>query len=158
MRYFQFVKNSLEVLLMILCIVGISILGAQYVLNNHFGDLVVHLTSLSNEQNQKTHEINQVNFLTKQTQTIQNEYTIWTPLITKIANIIPEGVVLSNMTYSVTANRITLSGERDGRENLLKLKENLESLENIKSVDIPISQLTEKTKAQFSISVPILEE
>ena len=149
--FVQFFKNGLESIVLILCISGIILLRAQWVLQDHFNDLNESIAVSNNAQASKNLEIKAVNRIITQTDLLQKNYTLWTPILEAINDSIPPGIVLSNLALETKNNRYTFTGKANTREDLLALQTMLESLDFIKSVDIPLSQLTAKQQVPFSI-------
>ncbi len=149
--YVQFAKNSLQFFLCIICLSGIMLLGAQWILEGYFNDLAESLTATARDT-EKNQRINEVNNLIKNAAEIQKIYTLWTPELAAIAAAIPDGVVLSNFELDSVNRSYVLGGNARTRDDLLRLRTQLEKLPFIETVPIPLSQLTEKENVSFSIS------
>lgn len=153
---FQFTKSLLELLLIFLSVAGIVLLGGRWVLQNHFNDLTEHIVSVSNKYGETNQEIRQINITLDEADKIQKGFHLWTPLLTELSNIIPNQVVLNNISFNQEKETLTLTGNALTRDDLLELKNNLEEITWIESVNIPPEQLIEKEDIQFSIS-PVLQ-
>ena len=57
------------------------------------------------------------------------------------------------MALNKQKNEISLSGIAKDRDSLLELKTNIEKLDFIEKIEIPLSQLTEKENIDFSIVI-----
>lgn len=152
---YQFFKNLCELILIAIILITIAILGAKYILEKHYVDLTESFASIGRQQagvNQKIKEINNILNTLEQT---QKEYTLWTKKINEITNLIPENITLNSLILSVKKKEINFSGIAKSRENLLLFKEKIEALPDTESVEIPLSQLTQKTNATFTLTAKI---
>jgi Tfp pilus assembly protein PilN len=149
--YFQFIKNTLESFLIVLSVAGIVILGAQLVLQNFFFDLTKEITQTSQQKIAKNSQIKQVNRLLTKVDALQENYTLWTPIIADIAQSIPDKITLQSLSLDAKSNSYTLVGLADTRDALLQMVDDLKKIDYIESVDIPLEQLTSKINVSFSI-------
>ncbi len=149
---FQFVKSNLEVLLIILCLIGIVLLGSQYVLQDYFTEINSTIITLQSEHTKTNKEVIEINKTLIKLEKIQEQFSPITPLIPEITNAVPEGVVLSILNINKENKSILLSGNAETRDDLLLLGNQLETIEWIQNADIPISQLTKKENVQFAIN------
>lgn len=152
MTNFQFAKSLLELMLIFLSCSGIALLGGQWVLQEHFNEITGHIVSVTNKYAEKNLEIKNINITLARTEKIQKDYTLWTIKIIDIAKQIPEEIALSSLNFNSETDTIYISGIAKTRDNLLTLKNNLETLGWMEKVAIPPDQLTEKENIQFSIS------
>jgi len=146
---FQFIKNLLEIILIILSLGGIVLLGGQWILQDYFSQIAQQIVLVSNHYAETNQEIKKINFTLNQVEKIQKEYESPTVFLISLTEKIPQGVILS--TLVVNNKKITLTGTADTRENLLLFRDNLNTLKSLKPVEIPPSQLTEKNNIQFSL-------
>ncbi|MBU1895323.1 PilN domain-containing protein [Patescibacteria group bacterium] len=151
----EFIKNSLEAVLFLLCLAGMSLLGGQWILQGYFNELAESIVAVTQEQAVTNYQIKDVNKVIKQTKEIQDGYTLWTPILSELSNQIPDSIVLSNLTIKQKEKILIVRGMAETRDGLLKFQENLESLPFISSINIPLSQLTEKENIPFSLTTEI---
>lgn len=152
MVLFQFIKGILEILLIIACAAGIILLGARTILENYFSELTNTIVFMQSQHVKTNREVRDINAIINNLYGIQKEFKPITTLIPDIAAAVPAGVVLNTMQVNPENKTITLSGEADTRDNLLRMEENIEKIEWVRSVDLPLSQLTKKDKIPFSLS------
>jgi len=153
---FQFTKSLLELLLIFLSLAGIVLLDGRWVLQGHFNDLTEHIVSVSNKYGETNQEIRKINIILNEANKIQTNFYLWTPLLIELSDIIPEQVILDNINFNQKNKTLTLTGNATTRDVLLELKNNLEQITWVESVNIPPEQLIEKENIQFSIS-PVLQ-
>jgi len=149
---FQFLKAVLEVSLISLCIVGVAMIGGEWVLQDYFTDLSNQISLITSQNKKANQEITDINKILADTEKLQKNYTIWTEKIAEISNIIPVQVFLTNLTIDIQNQTINLSGHANNRADLLDLKEKLLSLSWVASIDIPSSLLTLKEDIAFNLT------
>ena len=152
MIYIQFTKNTLISIVFVFCVSGITLLGGQSVLQEYFNDVSSNLVATNNRHAEKNKIIKEINALINQTDAIQQTYTAWSPIITNLANTIPEGILINNFSLNSNNHTVTLNGSAKTRENLLQMQTNLNNLDFIENVNIQLSQLTEKINVAFSVT------
>lgn len=147
----QFIKNTLEALLIVVCLMGVGLLGGQYVLQNHFNQLTESTLGLSAGRSQRNNEIREVNAALRQYTNIYDGYILWTPYLIEIGNAIPEGVVMGSLDFNANGASFQFSGLAATRADLLALEEQLEMLDFISNITIPLSQLTQQENIRFTL-------
>lgn len=152
LMYWQFLKTSIESLLVILCLSGIMLLGAEWILQGYFNDLSASLSTSNKIQAEKNFQIKHVNRVIHDVGIIQEVYALLTPRLLELAAAIPPGVILTNLTTDSAGGAYTLSGVAAARDDLLALQTALEALDFIDSVPIPLAQLTAKENVSFSLT------
>ena len=152
MIYIQFAKNTLTSVVFVFCISGITLLGGQWVLQEYFNDVSVNLIATNSRYAEKNKKIKEINNLIIQTDAIQQQFAPWSSIAENLANAIPNGAIINNLSLNSDNNTFVISGTAETRNSLLEMQTNLKALEFIDNVDIPISQLTEKENISFSIT------
>ncbi len=153
MIYIQFIKNTLISVVFVFCLSGITLLGGQSVLQEYFNDVSGNLIATNSRNAEKNKKIKEINSIIIKTDAIQQIYTNWSPIIVKLANAIPEGITVGTLSLNAVNHTFNINGNANTRENLLQMQIILNNLDFIKNVNIPLSQLTEKTNIAFSISM-----
>lgn len=149
---FQFIRGILEVLLIIACAAGIILLGARTILENYFSDLTSTIVFIQSQHVKTNREVRDINAIINNLDSIQKDFKPITFLIPDIAVAVPTGVVLNTLQINPENKTITLSGEANTRDNLLRMEENIKKIGWIQSTDLPLSQLTKKDKIPFALS------
>lgn len=152
LMYWQFLKTSIESFLVILCLSGIMLLGAEWILQGYFNDLSASLSTSNKIQAEKNFQIKHVNRVIHDVGVIQEIYALLTPRLLEFAAAIPSGIILTDLTTDSAAGAYTLSGVAAARDDLLALQTALEALDFIDSVPIPLAQLTAKENVSFSLT------
>lgn len=155
MVYMQFVRNSVEVLLFLLCASTIFLVGSWWTLQSHFNDLASKLTIKVDTETERTVKIKEINRLLSDMQGLQSIFVTWTPKIKEFEEAIPDGVTLTNLSLSAYGKTYKMSGVADTRDSLLALEELLLNLPEVTDVDIPLAQLIPKEDINFSITIDV---
>ena len=151
--YIQFIKNTFISIVFVFCISGIALLGGQVILQEYFGDVSSNLLVSSGLNADTNRQIQEVNTIIKKTEALQAVHYLWLQKIVEIGNAVPDKVVFSSINLNKEKKYINISGTADDRDSLLELKNNINSLDFIQNIEIPLSQLTEKENIKFSIDI-----
>ncbi|MBI4992736.1 MAG: hypothetical protein HZC26_01175 [Candidatus Magasanikbacteria bacterium] len=152
---FQFIKNILEIVLIVTCVIGIAMLGGEWVLGSYFNDLNITISSLQNRYAETNKTIRTINEKLKRIDFIQNLYQPVSPLLPDIAAAMPDGANLTALNLDLKNKNLSLIGFAANRDDLLILQSRLEKIAWIQTVDIPVDQLTKKDNINFSFSAAI---
>jgi hypothetical protein len=80
MVIFQLGKSVLEIILIIICLIGIGLLGAQSILQDYFNDLSGTIAFTQSRHQQTNREVREINLTIEQLEKIQAEYKHLLPL------------------------------------------------------------------------------
>jgi len=152
---YQFIKGVCELILMVITLITISIIGAQFTLEKYFISLTDSINIINNHQSGVSQEIKDINKAVLQFNNIQKEYTLWTPIISQITAATPDGIILSSLDLNADGKLYTFSGMADDREQLLLLQKKLQALDFIQKIEIPLSELTQKENFPFTFTAQI---
>ena len=155
MIFVQFVRSTLETILLLLCVAGITLLAGQWILQGYFNDLTVNTIAVNNPQGESNLEIKEINASLRAADLIQKKYTLWTPVMKELGNSIPAGVTLSKIDINVRGGKLLVSGKADKRKDLFALQQSLEALPDIESISIPHSLLNEQENISFSLNIAL---
>jgi Tfp pilus assembly protein PilN len=153
--YAQFARNMIEIAVFLASFAGIVLLQSFFILQEHLTDLSIKLTAISHNQSLQNKEIKSVNDTLRQTDALQKQYTQWSRVIPEVLGAIPNGITLSTLILSAPGNSYSFAGVASTRNDLLSFQKNLQSLPNVASAVVPISQLTDKENISFSISATL---
>jgi Tfp pilus assembly protein PilN len=100
-------------------------------------------------------EFKQVNALDQKLVKIKTGHMYWQQLFQKLSDATPDGIYVSNL--STKDYKVFLVGKARTRDDLLSLKEKLETTECFKDVNVPLSNLVVKNDIDFQIDLTITE-
>lgn len=151
---FQFLKNIAGIFLIFISLMGIVLLGGQWVLEDYYGQLTEHVFSITEKHSNTNNVIKNINNTLVKVEKIQKEYVDWTPLILEIVKAIPTNIEINKININ-QKNELTLNGLANNRQSLLDLQKTLEEISWLENFTIPPAQLTEKENINFSFVIPI---
>lgn len=152
---FQFIKNILEVILIVVCIIGIAMLGGQWVLANYFKSLNATISSLNNKYAKTNQTVKSINQKLAQLEFIQNAYSPAAPLLPEIIQAIPNGVSLTALNLNPKSKQLNMAGFAATRDDFLDMQTRIAKIPWIQEWDVPVDQLTKKDNINFSFSATI---
>lgn len=151
--YFQWIKNMLEVLFIVICLSSILLLVGLAFFQNQQSSVTSGMVISESKYVQKNREADVLNMTLNQTEKMQGEYVAWLPLLETITSAIPERVGIEELSIDTTKKTIVVTGIAPTRDDLLQLKDRFAALPNVKPFDIPIAQLIEKQNIPFSFTI-----
>ena len=98
----------------------------------------------------------QANSLVQTMGKIQAGHFYWHNFFQKLSETIPDNVYITDL--STKDLNVFLVGKAKAREDLLSLKNNLESEECFKNINVPLSNLVTKEDVDFQIDISINED
>jgi len=87
---------------------------------------------------------------------IKSGHLYWKNVLVELSNIIPDNVYLNNISNNNYA--VFLAGKAGSRDDLIKLKDNLEASQCFQNVNVPLSNLVVKNDIDFQIDLVLKEE
>ncbi len=155
MLYAQFVKASLESFVFVISLVSILFLGTEWVLQTNFNNLSTSLVTNNGQEAERNNKIKKINNVLEKMTELQKTHTLWTSIMEDFTRVIPKEITLTSLNINELSGNYQLSGTAPTRDDLLKLKASLESLEYIEPVEIPLSLLTQKEDISFSLTAKL---
>lgn len=145
----------LEIMVIIVAFYAIIFLMAKLILQFQFisamNETAVSAKNVENYDETVKHIKNQITFIDK----IQKDAVTWSILIEYIANNSGNGIKYNKISVSKGKNELTMSGFAENREDLIRLKENLEGLNYFSAINFPLKNFLEKKNINFDISATI---
>lgn len=158
---FQFLKNILEIFLVVVSISAVYILASQHLLEKFFHELTNNGPTVYTQYTSIDRKIKRVNAILRDVADIQQEYIIWSPEVIRVVAAIPVGVRLTSLDMRPTEKTFSLTGYAQTRNDLLDLQSQLEKIDCVGtcriSVPISLSQLIKKNDISFSLIATITQ-
>jgi len=123
----------------------------QFQFINAMNEVTVTAKNAENYDETIKHIKNQITFVDK----VQKDAVTWSALIEYIANNSGNGIKYSKISANREKNELIMSGFAENREDLIRLKENLEGVNYFSSVNFPLKNFLEKKDINFDISASI---
>lgn len=100
-------------------------------------------------------EIEQTNQKLQQIYALQRDLKRLTPVLENLANLIPDGVYLTGLSYQKNDSQITLIGQADTREQFLVFQKNLGESPRFSDLSSPISNLLRQRDINFNLTFKV---
>lgn len=153
------IKAEMVLAVIFLAFYGV-LLSFQYVLNIDLASENM-LNSEMEQANQFSKirrynvEFKKANDQIRQVASIDKNQLYWSKVFMKLGQLIIPGISLKN--FSTDNYSVTVSGTADTRDNLLSFKDNLEKEECFSDINLPLSNLVDKTDVEFKIIFNVKE-
>ncbi|MBT3816745.1 MAG: hypothetical protein HOE80_04275 [Candidatus Magasanikbacteria bacterium] len=152
----QFFRTLIQMGLIIASIAGIVLVGGEIILDEYFeGIIEINNINTQQKQGETNKQIGKINNTLKNTRALQSVYTQWSDVIVTLASSTPSGIVFSDILLDTNTKKYTFSGFAFTRDDLLAVKEQLETIPEIETVTIPLAHLTEQTNILFTITADL---
>ena len=79
----------------------------------------------------------------------QKEIILWAPIMEELSKITPSGVYLTNLSYQISLDKISLRGFAETREKFLYLQDKLDKSTCFNEIEAPLSNLIKQDNVDF---------
>lgn len=152
---FIFLKELVEIILLISAFLSIVLLLSQSMLQREFNDLSQSATLVSREFSHYNQEIRKINSAIKDFNSASKNYSPLTPKILEFVQKTPTDIKISSLHIDQTAGTIIIAGTAKTRTSLLNYQDSLKKYSWILGVQTPVSQLFQKENVNFQINAQI---
>ena len=149
----EFIRSTLALMIIVAAIIGIALLGGRSLLQTYFGDLADTINAVTVNTKDKNSKITQANSRIQVASRVVDTYTYWPGILLPLSEALPETVIVNRMDIQMIDETATITGVADTRDALLNFGEKLRTISFVRTVDIPISQLTEREDISFTIRI-----
>lgn len=148
---FIFVRDILEIVLLVYAVLAIILVWSWMVLQEDFNNLAESSVLVNREYSKYNQEIKQVNTTIRNFNQASKYYLPISPKLSEIINSLPKEIKLSFLEFDRTQNKITLSGVALTRDALLQYQTILKSTPWLENIETPTSQLFQKENISFEV-------
>ena len=152
---FIFLKELVEIILLISAFLSIVLLLSQSVLQREFNDLSQSATLVSREFSHYNQEIRKINSVIKNFNTAGKNYSPLTEKILEFIQKTPADIKISSLNIDQTAGTVIIAGTAKTRASLLNYQDSLKKYSWVLGVQTPVSQLFQKENVSFQINAQI---
>lgn len=154
-RVYVAVKELVILLLLFTSIIAILLLASRYVLDNKMAQLIEKNTLVVQTNAAVVNKINLLNAKIDTIDKIQNNFKKWSNFLITITNLTPPNISYELIRIQFDSAALELRGVAKTRDDLTKLKDELNSLKLIKDINLPLKDLLPKDNNQFTITASI---
>ncbi len=152
LKWNYLIVRNIVIMLLVLAIIISGILhAAKIALTNHADDIRRQAELISAEHLGANNRINTINSIITELQTIQNSYKPVNPVMNAILADIPDGIQLTNFRLDVSSQQVILVGKAETRDSLLQLESQLKQNQIVKDIEVPLSNLLQKSNINFNL-------
>lgn len=148
---FIFVRDILEIVLLVYAILAIILVWSWMVLQEDFNNLAESSVLVNREYSKYNQEIKQVNTTIRNFNQANKYYLPLTPKLSEIITTLPKDIKLNSLEIDRTQNKITLSGVALTRDALLNYQTILKQIIWLENIETPTSQLFQKENISFEV-------
>lgn len=152
---FIFVRDILEIVLLVYTVLAIALLLSWIVLQENFNNLAGSSVLVNREYSKYNQEIRQVNSNIRDLNQAAKYYTPLSPKLSEIINTLPKDIKINSFELDQTQSRIILSGTAITRDALLNYQKILKQISWLENIETPTSQLFQKENINFEVKAKI---
>jgi len=157
-RTYSMIKKLSCFFLILIVIYSFTLLFAEYLMQQKFNEIVnqtTQITKNSQSYNNKVKKINsQLIFIDK----IQENLLKFSCLLDKVNKANGNKVTFQVISVSKETGKLIIKGNALTRDDLILFKKNLESLNLIAEVNLPLNNLLSKENVDFEIEAKLVKE
>lgn len=155
-RVYIVIKELVMLILLFTSIIAILLLVSKYFLDNKLAKLIERNALTIQENAEVVRKINALNTKIKLVDQIQGNFKEWSVFLVDITNSTPDDIRYENIRINYDSATIELRGVAKNRNSLTQLKDNLEKLESLENINLPLQALLPKQDNTFSIIANIV--
>jgi len=155
-RIYVAVKELVILLLLFTSIIATMLLASKYILDNKMAKLIERNTQVIQANAEVVNKINSLNIKVEAIDKIQNNFKRWSYFLVTLTNATPPNISYELVRIQLDSASLELRGTAKSRDDLIKLKNNLNELKIIKDVNLPLKDLLPKENNQFTITANII--
>lgn len=148
---FIFVRDVLEIILLVYTILAIILLWSWLVLQEDFNNLAESSTLVNREYSKYNQEIRQVNRDIRGFNQAAKYYSPTAPKLYEVINTLPKDIKINSLELNRAQNKIVLSGTALTRDALLNYQKILKQINWLENIETPTSQLFQKENINFEV-------
>lgn len=89
---------------------------------------------------------------------IEDQISYWSAVLKEINALVPQGVILSQINFSGTADTLNIVGTAQSREALVSFRDSLSGQTFVESVQMPSSNFSESQNINFTITITVKKD
>lgn len=147
---FTYLKSSFAIVFALVAILATLLIITQNYFITYETALTYGSLSLHPSFRADIKHITETNTQLKKINSVQKDFTLWSPRLEAIMTAIPNGITIDSLTFDRSDNTFTLVGTADTRDTLDECEKRLKNLPSLESVEIPVGELTRREFIPFT--------
>ena len=152
---FLFIKNIIELFLIVVAIMTAILVWGWVFLQNDFANLSRTATLINRENYSYNQDTKTINELIKNLNLSSKKFLPLSPKLTDLIATLPSDIKLNSLQMDTQAQTINLTGTAVSRDALLNYQEVLNTIPWLSNVQTPASQLFQKENIKFEFSAKL---
>jgi hypothetical protein len=152
---FIFVRDILEIVLLIYTILAIVLLWSWRVLQENFNNLAESSVLVNREYSKYNQEIRQINGNIRNFNQAAKNYSTFSPKTAEIITTLPPTIKINSLELDRRQSKAVLSGTALTRGDLLNYQKVLKQINWLGNTETPTSQLFQKENINFEVKAQI---
>jgi len=152
---FIFVRDILEIVLLIYTLLAIVLLWSWLILQEDFNNLAESASLVNREYSRYNQEIREINRTIKNFNQISQYYLPISPQLSELITSLPIDIKINYLEINRSQNKIILSGTALTRSALLQYQEELKKINWLTNIEVPTSQLFQKENINFEVKAQL---
>lgn len=148
-------RNIVSMFLIVVILIGVMFMICRIYLQTNYHQIVAQGTAVTLENKWINEEIKVLNNDLKTANKVQAGFFKWSQFLVDFFELVPEGNQITSLYFDMTNRKMQMSGKSLHRDNLLRLKENLEKSDLFTDLDSPLSNLLSRENINFNFSASI---
>lgn len=125
--------------------------AAKIILKNDYNQILGQTALVEEAGNFYVAEVKDINKKIVSAGEVQSGYMPWSRALEELVSLTPASVTYSYLKIDQTASTAEIKGKANNREDLLLLKENLNSAKIFSDVELPLGDILRKENINFNI-------
>ncbi len=158
-KVYLVIKDILLIFLVFVIFITISFLFAKLILKNNYDDLIIENTLVNLNHKKFYSQIKKINSELNDIYQTQNSFYPYSKIFLALNDCMPHNIFLTNLKITSGLGKdkkrlinIKITGKAKTRDDLLKLKNNLEKNELFYNINFPFKNLLKPKNINFQIS------
>lgn len=150
------IKNLFLFFTVTTCLCGMLYLGGLLFARINYYNIIHSSNLLLKSTETNTVKVKEINSQMLAIEKIQNEFTSWSDLLKYFSANLSGNIKINQLRGDKISKQLIITGTAKTRDDLLALKNQLESAPYLTKIDFPIKNLLEKENINFEITAEFL--
>lgn len=153
-RIYITARQLMMILIIYMLLLASLLLLARFILQREFTRIVNETSLVTADNRALERKVDTLNDFVKSISVVQNKHIAWTPIMLNVSEATPPGVILNNIVFDSEKNG-TISGTANTRNDLLTLRDNLNTISAFTDINLPITDLVTSQNLTFNLKFKV---
>jgi hypothetical protein len=133
----------------------IFFIAAAKILDNAYAEVLIHENDIKSRESYLANEAKEITNLLSAVIEVQSGYVKWSEYLAEFLARDNQAISISDFSVYADKKVFLLSGQARNRADLLDFKKYLDDISYVKSVDLPMQNITERQAVNFHLAINI---